>query len=223
MRMQTFENFVVGKSNEAAYALAKLVAERKSSYNPVMIYGRCGNGRTHLAKAMETELRKSGANAQVLGEFELTAWIVAGVKRQPDYTPAVMYQEFSALDVLIVEDIQMMAGKESLQQYFAELMKLFVENGKQVVLTSDMTLKKLSILNKRLFLQLQTAKCVKIREPEQEVKEQFLQMKASNHKILLSQETVKELCGYAESMRQLDSAWTNYYFRRSYIGDTNDC
>ena len=223
MRMQTFENFVVGKSNEAAYALAKLVAERKSSYNPVMIYGRCGNGRTHLAKAMETELRKSGANAQVLGEFELTAWIVAGLKRQRDYTPAVMYQEFSALDVLIVEDIQMLEGKESTQQYFAELMKLFVENGKQIVLTSEFPPEQLNVLNKELFLQLQTGKAVEIQEPEPEIKERFLRMKAEQQKILLSQDIIEELSRNADTMRQLDGAWTNYYFRRTYTGDTNDC
>ena len=146
----TFETFIVGPSNKFAHAAAMAVATKPAVlYNPLFIYGNSGLGKTHLLYAICNEIEKNNPNINIVyikGD-EFTNELIEAIRRG---TTAEFRQKYRKSDVLLVDDIQFIAGKESTQEEFFHTFNTLYEAKKQIVLTSDRPPKDIATLEERL-------------------------------------------------------------------------
>lgn len=148
----TFDNFVVAKPNELAYAAARRVAERDEAtptFNPLFLYGGVGLGKTHLMHAIAWESRKRDPSRNViyLTAEKFMNQFVAALRRKDTMS---FKERFRAADVLMVDDIQFMSGKESIQEEFFHTLNAIVEEGRQVILSADKSPSDLDGVKERL-------------------------------------------------------------------------
>lgn len=133
----TFENFVVGKSNEFAYAAAMRVAESdKTEFNPLFIYGGVGLGKTHLLNAIAWHIKKNSPDRKVI--------YLSAEKFMYEFIRSVRYkttmdfkEQFRSVDVLMIDDIQFICGKESTQEEFFHTFNALVDKNRQVIISAD--------------------------------------------------------------------------------------
>ena len=130
----SFENFVVGKSNNYAYAAAKKVAENPgTAYNPLFIYGKSGLGKTHLLKAIENYMRSKNPDASIIyvTSEHFTNDIIEHIRNS---NTVALREKYRRADALLVDDIQFIAGKNSIEEEFFHTFNSLTEDGKQIVL-----------------------------------------------------------------------------------------
>ena len=146
----TFENFIVGSTNKFANAAAQAVAANPSgAYNPLFIWGGSGLGKTHLLSAIQVEIRKNHPDFNIVyvdGE-KFTNEIISAIH---DNTTAQFHNKYRAADVLLVDDIQFIGGKESTQEEFFHTFNTLYNADKQIVLASDRTPREIKSLEERL-------------------------------------------------------------------------
>ena len=146
----TFENFIVGSTNKFAHAAAQAVAANPSgAYNPLFIWGGSGLGKTHLLGAIQFEIHKTFPDYNIVyvdGE-KFTNEIISAIH---DNTTAEFHNKYRAADVLLVDDIQFIGGKESTQEEFFHTFNTLYNAGKQIVLVSDRPPKEIKSLEERL-------------------------------------------------------------------------
>ena len=146
----TFENFVVGAPNQLAFAIAKRVAESpEASYNPLFLYGGVGLGKTHLmhAIAWEIHFRQPHRKVMYLSAEKFMYRFIRALR----YRDMMSFKEqFRSVDVLMVDDVQFISGKESTQEEFFHTFNALVEDGRQVVLSADKSPTDLSGMEERL-------------------------------------------------------------------------
>ena len=146
----TFENFVVGKQNNFAYAAYQAVAEKPATtYNPLFIYGGSGLGKTHLLCAICKELQKKNPRARILYTKceTMTNELIEAIHNG---TTAEYRAKYRQVDVLLVDDIQFIGGKAATQEEFFHTFDHLHSNGKQIVLTSDRPPREIATLEERL-------------------------------------------------------------------------
>src|SRR5699024_3300021 len=146
----TFENFIKGPSNQFAYDAAQAVAANPSgAYNPLFIYGPSGLGKTHLLKAIEIEIRKNHPDFNIVYvDCEtFTNDIISAIRTG---TTENFRMKYRAADLLLVDDIQFIAGKESTQEEFFHTFNTLHSAGKQIVLACDRPAKEIKSLEERL-------------------------------------------------------------------------
>lgn len=176
----TFESFVVGSSNEFAHAAARAVAENPGhTYNPLFIYGRTGLGKTHLMQAVANYIADNNINSTVMF-----------VKSEPflnDLINAIrtskteeFRKRYRKADVLLIDDIQFIAGKESTQEEFFHTFNDLHENNKQIILSSDKPPKEISKLEERLRSRFEGGLIADIQPPNYETKLAILMKKAKD-------------------------------------------
>ncbi|MFA7252935.1 MAG: chromosomal replication initiator protein DnaA [Patescibacteria group bacterium] len=175
-----FENFVVGQSNQLAFAAAQAVAKGPGTlYNPLFIYGDSGLGKTHLMQAIGHELLKDHPNKQVLyvsTETFVNDFIQAvgsGFGKAKDFK-----NRYRNVDLLLIDDIQFLSTKEQTQDEFFHTFNHLHQNKKQVVLTSDRTPKDIKGLESRLKTRFEGGMVCDISYPDLETREAILQHKA---------------------------------------------
>ncbi len=135
----TFETFVVGPSNKLAYAASVAVAEHPAqNYNPLLIYGDSGLGKTHLIYAIANVIKRNDRSARIayVKGDDLTNELVAAIQAGPNKT-AEMREKYRRADLLLVDDVQFIAGKKQTQEEFFHTFNNLYESGRQIVLTSD--------------------------------------------------------------------------------------
>lgn len=184
----SFENFVVGQSNHFAYAAAKAVAhEPARAYNPLFIYGGVGLGKTHLLHAIGQEIKKKHPRLLVLyiTSEKLTNEFINGLQNK---TVSEFRAKFRTLDVLLIDDIQFIAGKEMIQQEFFHLFNTLYESKKQIVLTADCSPKDLKPLEERLQSRFQWGVVADIQSPDLETRVAILKKKATNENFMVVDE-----------------------------------
>ena len=166
----TFENFIKGPSNQFAYAAAQAVASNPSgAYNPLFIYGQSGLGKTHLLTAIATEIKKNHPNFNIVYvdcetfTNDLISAIQAG--RTEEFR-----QTYRPADVLLVDDIQFIAGKESTQEEFFHTFNTLHGAGKQIVLASDRPAKEIKSLGERLRTRFEWGLTADIQPPDFETR-----------------------------------------------------
>ena len=168
----TFETFVVGSSNQMAYAAAKAVAEQPAErYNPLFIYGDSGLGKTHLIYAIAHELRKKNPSlriAYIKGD-ELTNELVTALQAGPQKT-AEMREKYRKADLLLVDDVQFIAGKERTEEDFFHTFNALYEARKQIVLTSDRPPSEMVKLENRLQTRFEWGLLVDVQPPDFETR-----------------------------------------------------
>jgi len=203
----TFDEFVSGSSNQFAYAAANAVANNPATtYNPLFIYGGVGLGKTHLVNAI--------GNAILLKNPEMRVCYYTSEKFMNELINSLRYakmdefrNKFRSMDVLLIDDVQFIAGKERTQEEFFHTFNSLYESHKQIVVTSDKFPKEIPGLEERLRSRFEWGLIADIQSPDVETKQAILKIKAEQNGISLPEEVafflansitsnVRELEGY---------------------------
>ena len=202
-----FENFVVGKSNNYAYAAAKKVAEDPGkSYNPLYIYGKSGLGKTHLLKAIENEMRKRNPQANIIytTSENFTNDLIYHIRTKTTYE---FHEKYRNADALLMDDIQFIAKKEQTEEEFFHTFNALTEYGRQIVLTSDRPPNEIQILQERLKTRFEWGLMADIQPPDFETRMAIIKNKAEQYEFDLSNEIIEFFASELKNnVRQLESA-----------------
>jgi len=203
----TFETFVVGSSNKFAHAAAQAVAATPgAAYNPLFIYGNSGLGKTHLLCAISNEIKSKNPQADIIftrGE-DFVSLIVDGIKEK---TMKEIHNKYRNCDVLLVDDIQFIAGKESTQEEFFHTFNALTQDGKQIVLASDRAPKDIEILDERLRNRFEWGLIADIQPPDIETRMAIIQRKADTLGLELPPDVVQFVAEKIKAnIRQLEGA-----------------
>jgi len=186
----TFENFVVGPGNELAFAAAKAVADSPGLiYNPLFIYGGVGLGKTHLMQAVGNQIKAMLPQKKILyiSTEKFINDFIFSIKQN---SVNEFKRKYRTVDVLLVDDIQFISGKESTQEEFFHTFNELYQNNKQIVLTSDRPPKELESLENRLLSRFEWGMIADIRTPDLETRIAILQNKAQEKGIMLDSDSV---------------------------------
>ncbi len=205
--LYTFDNFIVGQDNRFAHAAALAVAANPAkAYNPLFIYGASGLGKTHLLRAIENDLKKSRPELKVLyigGDLftnELIAAIQSG-NTEP------FHEKYRSVDVLLVDDIQFIGGKESTQEEFFHTFNALHNAQKQIVLTSDRPPKEIKSLEERLRTRFEWGLLADVQPPDVETRISILYTKAEALGLELPSEVADYIATNVKNdIRQLEGA-----------------
>ena len=202
----TFDNFIVGKCNEYAYAAAQGVVKNPGSkvYNPLFIYGNSGLGKTHLLCAVGTAIHETHPEAKIAfikGE-EFTNQMVRSIK---EGTADEFRQKYRGVDLFLVDDIQFIAGKESTQEEFFHTFNSIYEAGHQIVITSDRPPIDMLRLDERLRTRFEGGMMADVQPPDVETRMAIIRNKARHLGMNLSDEIVSYIAQKLTSnVRQIE-------------------
>ena len=174
----TFDHFVIGKSNELAAAAAHAVAQAPGKvYNPLFIYGDTGIGKTHLMQAIAHDILSKNSNMRItfVGTEQFTNELIGSIQ---NHTTSVFRRQFRETDLLLVDDVHFLKGKEATQQEFFHTFNALYEAGRQIVLTSDRPPSEIAGLEARLVSRFQWGMVADIELPDFEHRVAILRQKA---------------------------------------------
>lgn len=212
----TFENFVVGDYNRDAYLAALFAVENPARNNPIFLYSKSGLGKTHLLQAIGNSYSNKHPEAKVL---YITAddFIGEFVKYSLGNKDSENLKEFfTTIDMLLVDDIQFLAGREKSQIMFFNVFNLLVSRGKQIVLTSDRSPSELKDLPDRLVTRFAGGLSVYISNPSKDTLVEILKMKIRNSSLsvdIFDDDVLNYLAfNYGKNVRELEGAYNNLLF-----------
>ncbi len=208
----TFDRFIVGPSNQFAHAASTAVARKPGeAYNPLFIYGGVGLGKTHLINAIGNEVLRSTSNmARVccISAEHFTNQVINSIKSNKMEEFRNRYR--FGCDVLLIDDIQFIAGKESTQEEFFHTFNTLYESKKQIVLTSDKSPKDMSYLEERLRSRFEWGLITDIQPPETETRIAIIKNKAESEGVVLPNEVGLYIAKNTTSnIRELEGTLTN--------------
>jgi len=193
----SFDNFMVGGSNQFAYAAVKSVSENAGKvYNPLFIYGGVGLGKTHLMQAAGNVFQNEGKIViyttveQFLNEF---------IRHVRNKTMERFQEKYRKCDVLLIDDIQFLSNKETIQEEFFHTFEALKGAGKQIILTADKHPKKIGGLEKRLQSRFEWGLVADIQPPELETKIAIIEKKCEINKVKLSKDIVNYIATVIDS------------------------
>jgi len=205
--LQTFDTFVVGSSNKFANAAAIAVAEKPGKvYNPLFIYGHSGLGKTHLMQAILHQIKLNNPNVRAIATSgEAFANELIGHIFQQD--TSTFHRKYRNLDILLVDDVQFIGGKESTQEEFFHTFNEVTQAGGQIVLASDRPPKEIATLDERLRTRFEMGLIADIQPPDFETRVAIVKRKAQD----LNTSFPEEICNFIadklrSNVRQLEGA-----------------
>jgi len=203
----TFDNFIVGNSNKFAHAACLAVATRPASdYNPLFIYGPSGLGKTHLMSAVVNEIKRKKPETRVLyikGD-DFTNQMIASLAKQEMYK---FHERYRNCDILLIDDIQFIAGKTSTQEEFFHTFNTLYEERKQIILSSDRPPKDIPTLEDRLKTRFEWGLLADIQPPDLELRIAIIKKKAEQVSIEIPDEVLTFLAENLRSnIRQIEGA-----------------
>lgn len=200
----SFENFAVSSSNQMAHAAAEAVAQNPgSAYNPLFIWGGVGVGKTHLMNAVGVSLLQKNPSNKVLfctGE-DFTNDIVEGIRNK---TTQSFRNKYRKLSLLMIDDIQFIAGKDAVQEEFFHTFNAVTGVGGQIILTSDKPPSEISRFEERLKSRFEAGLIVDIAPPDFELRCAILQIKAKEKGFELPMDLVQLVASNIETARKLE-------------------
>lgn len=219
----TFETFVVGSSNKLAYAACISVAEHPAkNYNPLLIYGDSGLGKTHLIYSIAHVIQKNDQNAKIayVKGDDFTNELVTAIR---EGKTAEMREKYRKADLLLVDDIQFIAGRKQTQEEFFHTFNNLYESGKQIVLTSDRPPSEMTQLEDRLRTRFEWGLLVDVAPPDYETRLAIIQNKAA----LLGMEIPPKVAKYiaeniTSNVRQLEGTINKLLAYKDLLGNETD-
>jgi chromosomal replication initiator protein len=201
----TFDTFVVGNNNRFAHAAALAVAEAPAkSYNPLFVYGGSGLGKTHLMHAIGNEVLRNNKTLNVLyvDSEKFTNQLINAIK---DSKTEQFKNKYRNIDVLLIDDIQFIAGKERIQEEFFHTFNSLHGNGKQIIISSDRPPKDIQLLEDRLKSRFEWGLIADISNPDYETRFAILKKKAQLDNIFIEDEILSNIATKIDSnIRELE-------------------
>ena len=203
----TFENFIVGPSNRLAHAASLAVAERPAqAYNPLFLYGGVGLGKTHLLHAIGNHCLRHGQNVLYVTSEEFTNDLIDAIR---SHTTQAFREKYRQIDVLLIDDIQFIAGKESTQEEFFHTFNSLHGQDKQIVISSDRPPKALVTLEERLRSRFECGLAADIQPPDFETRVAILRSKSDRMGHAIPDEIVAKVARRVQSnIRELEGSLT---------------
>ncbi len=203
----TFENFIVGSSNKFAHSACIAVAKNNTcEYNPLFIYGNSGLGKTHLLNAIINELSRNNPQVSIIytkGE-QFTNQMIESISRGAQ---SEFRQKYRKADVLLIDDIQFIAGKESTQEEFFHTFNELYEDNKQIILTSDRPPKDIKTLENRLKTRFEMGLIADIQPPDFELRIAILKNKSKKMNVKIPDDVLTFIAeNLRQNIRQLEGA-----------------
>ena len=219
----TFDTFVVGPSNKLAYAASQAVANHPAqNYNPLLIYGDSGLGKTHLIYAIANVIRKNDSHAKIayVKGDDLTNELVDAIR---EGKTAEMREKYRQADLLLVDDVQFIAGKKQTQEEFFHTFNNLYESGRQIVLTSDRPPSEMTQLEDRLRTRFEWGLLVDVAPPDFETRLAIVKNKAA----LLGMELPDKISAYiaenvTANVRQLEGTINKILAYKDLLGNDAD-
>ena len=177
---KTFDNFIIGQSNKLAFEASKKVSQSLAHYNPLYVYGGVGMGKTHLLNAMGLNLKKNNKIMFISAE----RFMYQFVKSIKSNEMVKFKDYFRNTDVLIVDDIQFMNGKETMQEEFFHTFNALIEKGSQVIVSADRAPNKLSRVQERIKSRFSGGLVIDIQKPDFELRYKIIQNKIDELNVL---------------------------------------
>jgi len=201
----TFENFVVGSGNELAYAACMSISNIPGTkYNPLFVYGGVGIGKTHLIQAVGNSIAKSQPDKKVV--------YISSEQFVQEFVSALRYkktnefaQNYRSVDVLIIDDVQFIAGKEKMQEEFFHTFNALHQANKQIIISSDKPPRDIPTLEERLRSRFAWGMTIDMQTPDFETRCAIIQSKAHDQGIVLTNDIVEYLSGLIQTnIRELE-------------------
>lgn len=201
-----FSNFIVGSGNELAYAACQAIVQHPGiKYNPLFVYGGVGLGKTHLLQAVGNAILAKSPEAKVV--YISSETFVNEFLESIRYKKKGFADRYRAVDVLIVDDMQFIAGKEKTQEEFFHTFNALHQANKQIIISSDKPPKSIPTLTERLRSRFEWGMTVDIQPPDFETRCAILQTKAASHEFEIPQETIEYLATHVQTnIRELEGA-----------------
>lgn len=202
----TFNNFIVGSSNDLAYTACQAVASNPGTkYNPLFLYGGVGLGKTHLMQAVGNEIATKQPDARIL--YISSETFVKEFLESIRFKKKGFSDKYRNVDVLIVDDMQFIAGKEKTQEEFFHTFNALHQTNKQIIISSDKPPKSIPTLTERLRSRFEWGMSIDIQMPDFETRCAILETKAAQSGIELARDTIEYLANNIKTnVRELEGA-----------------
>jgi chromosomal replication initiator protein len=204
----TFDNYIVGSNNRFAHAAATAVSETPGEkYNPLYIYGGVGLGKTHLMQAIGNELKKTKPEMKIVyatGELFTNELVTALMTNKNEE----FRKKYRNVDLLLIDDVQFLAGKDKCQEEFFHTFNTLFQSGKQIVLTSEKPPKEIMMLEDRLKTRFEMGLSVDIQSPDYETRLAILRKKTQNERYIINDDVLIKIASKVKSnIRELEGVF----------------
>lgn len=216
---QTFDNFIVGKSNELAFRISQTVAQKQASYPVVLIYGNTGVGKTHLLNAIRNHTTQKGKNVVYITSEKFLNDFMRRIKSQRAMES--FRDTYRKCDYLLIDDVQFFGGKEASSEEFFHTFNELYENKKQIVMTSDQPPNKIRGLNERLKSRFEESIMTEIENIELDTKIEIIKSKCALYNFELDAENINYIATKANNARQIMGIIQGINFQSTLNPDTN--